>query len=231
MLPIVSITPFTLQDFPGRSACILWFTGCNFRCGYCHNPDLASGKGERLDWPSIEKFLLSRSELLDGVVFSGGECCLHPLVVELAQRVQSLGYQVKVDTNGSRPQVVHALLEAEAVSRFAIDFKAPWGRYREVANWGDVELWRESVRAILSRGVPLEIRTTVHADQLDEPTVQQMMEELVDFGYRGDYYLQRFREGETLGGFAKPKRRFDPSLLEPPEGLRLKLRGFAIGMP
>ena len=225
-LPIVSITPFTLQDFPGRAACILWFTGCNFRCPYCHNPDLALGMGTRVEWGQIERFLKSRVGLLEGVVFSGGECCLDPVVIELARRVKALGFELKVDTNGSRPEIVKELVVEELVDTFAIDFKAPLERYGEVAKWGAVEKWKQSIQIIVEAGVDLEIRTTVHSDLLHEGDVNLMMNELVDLGYRGRYYVQNFNEGETLDGLAKPEKRFDVGSLKAPAELELNLRNF-----
>ena len=225
-LPIVSITPFTLQDFPGRAACIVWFTGCNFRCPYCHNPDLALGMGTRMEWGQIERFLKSRVSLLEGVVFSGGECCLDPVVIKLARSVKALGFQLKVDTNGSRPEIVKELIAEGLVDAFAIDFKAPLDRYGDVAKWGAVEKWKRSVQIIIAAGFDLEIRTTVHSDILHESDVNLMMNELVDLGYRGRYYVQNFNEGETLAGLAKPEKRFDVEFLKAPVELKLNLRNF-----
>ncbi|MEM9963866.1 MAG: 4Fe-4S cluster-binding domain-containing protein, partial [Asticcacaulis sp.] len=84
-LPITSITPFTFQDFPERTACILWFSGCNMACGYCHNPELVKGTLARLPEEKITGFLNSRKGLLEGVVLSGGECTLANALPDLCR--------------------------------------------------------------------------------------------------------------------------------------------------
>jgi len=226
-LPIVSITPFTLQDFPGRVASILWFTGCNFRCPYCHNAEMALGRGVRLPMDQVEAFLRSRRGLVEGIVFSGGECTLNPRMVELAHLVKELGFQLKVDTNGSRPTVVGQLLEQGLVDYWASDFKAPLEAYGEAVGWDRTDAWRESVRLLMDSGASFELRTTTHPDLLDETDVDRMLAELESIGYRGAYCIQHYIDSETLGGVAKPSRRFDPGRLRVPPGIELKLRNFA----
>ena len=99
---IHSFTPFTLLDYPDKSACILWFAGCNMKCDYCYNPEIVFGKGA-FYFSEIISFLKSRSNLLDAVVFSGGECLIHKDIISFIKLVKSLGLLIKVDTNGSQP--------------------------------------------------------------------------------------------------------------------------------
>jgi len=89
--PIYSITPFTLLDYPNKSACILWFAGCNMRCIYCYNPEIVLGKGT-LSLEKVLDFLNSRKELLDAVVFSGGECLLHNNILSFIKTVKEMGF-------------------------------------------------------------------------------------------------------------------------------------------
>lgn len=99
---IHSITPFTLLDYPDRTACILWFAGCNMKCSYCYNPEVIFGKG-KYSLSEITSFLNQRMQLLDGVVLSGGECLLYPDVIDIMRELKQLGFLIKVDTNGSMP--------------------------------------------------------------------------------------------------------------------------------
>ncbi len=113
-LPIYSVTPFTMLDFPGRTACIVWFSGCNMRCGYCHNPQIVKGKG-RGDIKQVMDFLRKRAGLLDGVVLSGGEASVYPGLPDFIREVRDLGYAVKLDTNGLRPDIIRDFLEQDAL--------------------------------------------------------------------------------------------------------------------
>ncbi len=227
-LPIVALTPFTLQDFPDRSAGIIWFTGCNMACPYCHNPDMALGRGKRLPWEKLENWLQRHRGLVDGVVLSGGECTLHAGIVSLAEYIRSLGYQIKLDTNGSRPEVVRSLLQRGLVDYVAMDYKAPLDRYASMTGWQDVGSWQESLQLLLEYKVDCELRCTVHPDLLAEEEVNRMMEELIVMGYRGRFYLQHFIPGTTLGGVAAPSRRFDIRLLREVSGVEIGLRNFTV---
>jgi pyruvate formate lyase activating enzyme len=106
--PICNITPFTLLDYPNKSACILWYAGCNMRCLYCYNPEIVLGKGA-ITFSETISFLKKRKGLLDAVVFSGGECLIHKNIVEQIKEVKALGFLVKIDTNGSNSKVVKQL--------------------------------------------------------------------------------------------------------------------------
>lgn len=214
-VPLVSVTPFTLQDFPNRAACVLWFTGCQMACPYCHNPDFATGAGTRIDVDEVLDFLRRRRPLLDGVTFSGGECLLAPSVVPLIEAVKGLGFAVKVDTNGGKPDRLAELVSAGLLDYVAMDFKAPLAEYERRAGWGRTELWLQSFDLLGESGVGYELRTTVHPDLLDEESVEEMLDFLEERAFESDYYLQHFQTApRTLGRVAEPSRRFDLSLLE-----------------
>jgi len=209
-LPLVSLTTFTLQDFPDRAACILWFTGCQMKCSYCHNPDFAQGKGKRIDVEDTLAFLKRRRPMLDGVTFSGGECLLSPTIVPLAQEVKSMGYDVKIDTNGGKPNRLKQLIEMGLVDYVALDFKAPLYDYERVTGWYSTELWEQSFKVLKESGIECELRTTVYPDILDEYAVDGMMNWLEEKGFNQSYYLQHFQEApRTLGDLPLPSRRFD----------------------
>lgn len=224
-LPITSITPFTFQDYPERTACILWFSGCNMACGYCHNPELVKGKLAKLPPRQVFDFLESRKGLLEGVVLSGGECTLSPALPEFAATLKAQGYLVKIDTNGTNPDMLERLLAENLVDFIALDFKAPEGKFVAVTGSGQYDRFARSLALLCRAGVPVEIRTTVHADQLDAEDINGMMDVLSGFGFKGRYFLQRFRDGVTLGNLAAPRRAFEVSALNVPT-FSLELRNF-----
>lgn len=214
-LPITSITPFTFQDFPERTACILWFSGCNMACGYCHNPELVKGTLARLPEPKITDFLNSRKGLLEGIVLSGGECTLSNTLPDLCRYLKSMGFQVKIDTNGTRPEMIRYLLDQALVDFIALDFKAPQAKYTAITHHADFGAFERSLRLIMSAAVETEIRTTVHGDLLNADDLNAMTAQLEALNYQGPYVVQNFRNVPTLGGLTTPTQSFNPADLIP----------------
>ncbi|RME09136.1 MAG: anaerobic ribonucleoside-triphosphate reductase activating protein [Aquificota bacterium] len=189
---------FTLIDFPGRPACIVFTQGCNFRCGYCYNVELVLPEKFVPVIPSEEvfSFLKERRGLLEGVVITGGEPTIQKGLEEFAERVKDMGYAIKLDTNGSQPHVLKRLLERGLVDYVAMDVKAPPYKYQEVCGVEvDVDRILESIELIKASGVDYEFRTTVVKEQLNGEDILKIAELL-----RGSkrYYLQRFIPGKTL---------------------------------
>ncbi|MDF2156507.1 anaerobic ribonucleoside-triphosphate reductase activating protein [Algoriphagus sp. CAU 1675] len=204
--PVFSISPFTLLDFPDRTACILWFAGCNMRCGYCYNPEIVRGKG-KLSWSAVLDFLLSRRRLLDGVVFSGGECTIHPQAIPFVREVKKMGFEVKIDTNGSRPKVIRQLIDENLLDYVALDFKALPEKYWQVTRSDLFLPFEKTLEILLSSGIRFEVRTTVHSDQLAASDLQKMENWLRAKGYSGTYYLQHFRgDKQILGELGESKK-------------------------
>ena len=145
--PIYSITPFTLLDYPHQSACILWFAGCNMRCLYCYNPEIVLGKG-KLTFQHALDFLHTRKNLLDAVVFSGGECLLHKNCLEFIATVKKMGFLVKIDTNGSKPKVLQALLQQKTIDYVALDFKSLPNTFEKISS---SEACKQFVKKVISK--------------------------------------------------------------------------------
>ena len=221
------ITPLTFLDYPKKAACIFWFTGCNLRCPYCYNPELVFGSGGGMDGMA---FLQERVGFLDAVVLSGGEATLNPDIAELCRKIKSMGYLVKVDTNGSNPQVMRELLEERLVDYVAMDNKMPSARSWRVPGGGRLfDRYKETLRVLQIYGVEHEIRTTVHPGLLDEADILCMIRETHQLGYTGTYYLQFFfSEGKvkTLGNLQPPTRRYDRKLLDDMSPLKIGYRNF-----
>jgi len=186
----------SLTDFPGVLACVLFTVGCDFRCPWCHNPELVEpGAGDPGLVPVGEAlgFLDERKRVLSGAVLSGGEPCLHPDLPRLADAVRRRGLKVKLDTNGSFPD---ALAEVRA-DYVAIDVKARAADYPRLAPLVPDAAARvaRSLAWLRSSGVPFEVRVTAAPGFVDPDTAAS----LADFLEAGDeVVLQRFRPLRTL---------------------------------
>ena len=121
---IEAIQKLTLLDYPGRTAATLFTHGCNFRCPFCHNAGLVVRPSEQAVDPSeLFDFLEKRKKLLDGICITGGEPLLQPDIADFIRRVRKIGYAVKLDTNGSFPEKLQALIDEGLVDYVAVDIK------------------------------------------------------------------------------------------------------------
>jgi pyruvate formate lyase activating enzyme len=214
--PIYSLTPFTLLDYPHKSACILWFAGCNMRCLYCYNPEIVLGKGS-LSFEKIISFLHSRKNLLDAVVFSGGECLLHKKVVSLIEETKKMGFLIKIDTNGSLPETMQQLLNQKLIDYIALDFKGPKSKFQAITKSDLYEPFEKTLDLILKAEIPFEVRTTYHSDLLEEEDLREMIHFLESKNYTGNYYIQYFKNNvETLSKLEHSTNRVDYEKLSTP---------------
>ncbi|MFH1158734.1 MAG: anaerobic ribonucleoside-triphosphate reductase activating protein [Pseudomonadota bacterium] len=229
MPPIYNVTPFTMLDYPGKTACIVWFSGCNMRCGYCHNPEIVEGKG-RFSADRVLEFLRKRKGLLDGVVLSGGEPCLFKSIVDFSTQIKSLGYALKLDTNGTRPGIVRKMLDKKLPDYVALDYKAPFPLYKKITATRLFGKFEETLALLCGQDrVPFEVRTTVHRDQLGEQAVAVIMDDLSAHGFKGIYYVQNYTNANnapTLGSLPVQKLTLDIRKLPQPKGFTLEFRNF-----
>jgi pyruvate formate lyase activating enzyme len=195
---ISSITPFTLLDYPHKSACILWYAGCNMRCLYCYNPEIVLGKGT-IAFTNVIAFLKTRIGLLDAVVFSGGECLIHKNILEHIELVKKMGFLVKIDTNGSSPKVLKKLLELNLIDFVALDFKALPEKFEAVTKSNLFTDFEASFELLKSSKIKYEIRTTYHSELCSKKDLKQMSAYLEEKGYDNNFYVQNYINGsETL---------------------------------
>lgn len=161
---IGGLQKLTLLDFPGKTACTVFLQGCNFRCPFCHNPSLIFGT-EPIEEAELFRFLATRQGLLDGVAVSGGEPLLSNDLAPLLERIKSMGFAVKLDTNGSFPARLRSLLDAGLVDHVAMDIKNAPTRYAATCGAdGMLPAVEESAALLMERRVPYEFRTTVVAE-------------------------------------------------------------------
>lgn len=173
------------------------------RCQYCHNPEIVlCGRGT-YSTEQLFNFLEKRQGKLDGVVFTGGEATLHPQLISLAEKVQHLGFKIKLDTNGLRPQVVQTLITQGLVDYIALDYKAPPEKFKTITGVDKYHQFSKTLDILcLQKNVPFEVRTTVHTGLLDAQDIQWIMDDLQKRHFKGDYYVQNYKHVPSLGHLA-----------------------------
>lgn len=201
---ISGLQKMTLLDYPGKVACTVFLQGCNYRCPFCHNSELLPRSGEPLmDIPDFLAFLRGRQGLLDAVCVSGGEPTLQPELEILLRQIKELGYKVKLDTNGSCPQILRKLVCAGLVDYVAMDVKNSPRRYAETVGMPkmDMKAVTESLAFLLSDAVDYELRTTLVAQLHDDASVAEMgqwLSSLVPGKKPRQLFLQSFVDRDTV---------------------------------
>lgn len=187
----------SLIDFPGKVSCVCFVSGCNFRCPYCHNPDLVQHPGNAfLDENSFLDFVRERRGFLDGVVISGGEPTLQNDLPAFVSRIKKAGYAVKVDTNGSHPHMIRDLIEKRLVDYIAMDIKTDPSLYPLFMKRGiDPDCIRSSIKLIMASGIPYEFRTTCVRPIVDAGAVETIAR-LIQGSFL--YVLQNFSQARVL---------------------------------
>ena len=163
-MKIVGIQKLTLLDYPGKVACTVFLNGCNFRCPFCHNAELLGADAEPvMTTEELLAFLTKRRGVLDGVCITGAEPPIHPELSALLRTVKELGYAVKLDTNGYRPDALEQILREGLVDYVAMDLKNSPAGYAAATGIPEPDLSRvgESITLLQESGVDFELRTTV----------------------------------------------------------------------
>lgn len=186
----------SFSDFPHHLAAVVFTQGCNFRCPFCHNAGLLAMQAGPLAQSDVLDALRQRRNQLEGVVVSGGEPTLHPDLPAFLIELRQMGYKIKLDTNGSRPEVLRALFGAKLVDFVAMDVKAPWEKYSELAGVPvQCERLRESMTLIAASGLPHEFRTTAVTRLL---TADDMAAIRAQIPQGSPYRVQPFRPEHAL---------------------------------
>ncbi len=188
----------SLIDYPGKISAIIFTQGCNFRCPYCHNPQLVDPKLYRpcLFSKDILDFLAHRRGKLDAVTITGGEPTLQEDLIPLIQKIRKMGFAVKLDSNGSRPDVLAHLLKDKLLDFIALDIKAPLDKYSQVVKVQmDTGAIAQSVRLVIQSKIPQEFRTTVVKSMLTQKDILAIAKEVAG---AKRYVLQRFQPAQTL---------------------------------
>lgn len=211
---IYDITPFTTTDYKDHISCIVWFTGCNMKCKYCYNPDIVNSLSGMYSEDDLLAFLSKRIGLLDAVVLSGGEASLHSLK-SLCEKIKSMGFKIKLDTNGSKPEKVKELVELGLIDYIALDFKGPQLKYYDITKRNYFDRFIDVLDFLVDSKFNFEVRTTLHEDLLNENDINEMQKVLKEHGYRKTFYIQHFLETENLYHLKKSKKEFDKRKVDP----------------
>ena len=193
---ISGLQKLTLLDYPGHVACTVFTGGCNFRCPFCHNAPLVLPErlqGDENGEETVLAFLKKRQGILDGVAVTGGEPLLHRDMDKFLRRVKDLGYAVKLDTNGSFPERLMALVEEGLVDRVAVDIKNSPALYAKTIGVPGFDLApvERSKNYLLSGKVEYEFRTTVVKGL---HTRESLQEAACWIEGAKEYYLQQFKD-------------------------------------
>jgi len=196
---IVGFAKTSLLDWDGMVATTIYLQGCNLRCPFCHNVDLLSTNAEvdEIPWGSIEEYLLENIDFLDGVVMTGGEPTLNEDLPELISRIKALGLKVKLDTNGTNPDMLDDLIKAGRIDFVAMDLKGPLDlKYDQLCGTAmDLVAIKRSINTIMTSGIDYEFRTTVVPHHLNAQDIERMA---AFIGGAKKYALQQFKNDRTL---------------------------------
>ena len=207
-MKIHGLQKMTLLDFPGHVACTVFLGGCDFRCPFCHNFELADGTANPvMEEEELLSFLEKRKGLLDGVAFTGGEPLLHKDLPELMRKIRDMGFSVKLDTNGNHPKLLKEILNEGLVDYVAMDIKNSPEKYAKTAGVDtiDLSLIKESISLLMNSKIDYEFRTTVVREFHEKDDFRKMGEMI-----RGakQYFLQAFTDRDTVPfeGLSAPEK-------------------------
>ena len=194
---IGGLQKFSMIDYPGKTCAIIFTVGCNFRCHYCHNPELINGKGcNFIDAQEVLDFLKTRVGKLEAVTITGGEPTLHKDLLEFIKKIKEMGFLVKLDSNGTNPEFLEEIFNANVVDYVAMDIKAPEEKYAEIIGATvDFRKIKKSIKLIMDKALDYEFRTTIVVSQLSPEDFEKIGEMI-----RGakKYYLQKFIPSKTI---------------------------------
>lgn len=201
---ISGLQKLTLLDFPGRLAATVFLGGCNFRCPFCHNATLvlSPGECERISEEKFFEFLSSRAGKLSGVCITGGEPTMYPGLKNFIRKIKSMSFAVKLDTNGTNPELVEELISEGLLDYVAMDIKNSPDKYAQtVGREVDMDKINQTVDLLLSEKVDYEFRTTV-VRELHEISDFEAISTWIKGAKR--YFLQTFEDsGDLIGsGFS-----------------------------
>jgi pyruvate formate lyase activating enzyme len=197
-MKIGALQKVSLIDYPGEICAIVFTQGCNFRCPYCHNPELVNPEmyAECMTEETIFSFLAKRKGKIDAVAITGGEPTIQHDLMDFVKRVRKTGYSIKVDTNGSHPEVIEQLISMKLLDYIAMDIKSPADKFKNLTK-SDISYQKitQTIELIMKSGIPYEFRTTVLKRLLDENDIVNIAHSIRNARL---YILQQFIPSKVL---------------------------------
>ena len=186
----------SLLDYPDCISAIIWTIGCNFRCPFCYNKNLVFGKVESISEDEVLSFLKKRKGLLEGLVISGGEPLLHDDIADFVKKVKTLGYLIKIDTNGTFPERLKELIDNKLVDYISMDVKAPKNKYNKLTEIkADLTKIEQSIDIVKNNASDYEFKTTFVPDLLKKEDIVEIAKWLEG---AEKFYLQQFEINPPL---------------------------------
>jgi len=195
-MEILGMEKVSFVDYENKICATLFTGGCNFSCPFCHNSGVVNKDYEHYSEEEVLDYLKSRTKLLDAVTISGGEPTLQPDLKEFIKKVRSLGFAIKLDTNGTRPEVLKDLLDSNLINYVAMDIKNNFDNYSPICGVPNypADKVRESLKLLQKSNVPYELRTTLVSEYHDNENIEKLAKDL-----RGEktLFLQKFVSKDT----------------------------------
>jgi len=216
-MTIGGLQKLTLIDYPGKLAATVFLIGCDFRCPFCYSSELVLPekikKQSRIPEKEFFNFLRAKQGLLEGVVICGGEPCLNKDLPKFVKKIKKIGYAVKIDTNGSFPEMLRHLIDKKLIDYVALDIKAPKEKYEKVTGGrANVKYIERSISLLKENKIDYEFRTTVVPFLLEKEDILKIAKWIFP---APKYYLQNFRPEKTIDSkFEKIKPYAQEYLLE-----------------
>lgn len=199
-MEIKGFIPTSLVDWDGKVSAVLFLPGCSFRCGFCSNKELVpfSKKLKAIPFEKIQEALGNNKMFVDGIVITGGEPTIHKDLPELCMKLKSMGFAVKVDTNGSNPKMLHELLERKFVDCIAMDIKTSFRKYRKATKTKILAVKIKKSIEIVKQFPDYEFRITCVPGLVDEEDLLRIAKYLKSKKANRKFVLQQFRNKECL---------------------------------
>ncbi|MBR5155414.1 MAG: anaerobic ribonucleoside-triphosphate reductase activating protein [Clostridia bacterium] len=195
---ICGLIKTTLLDFPGKVACTVFLGGCNLRCPFCHNSEIAfSKKGDEVSEEEFFSFLAKRKSLLEGVCVTGGEPLTTDEIFDFLRKIKDMGFCVKIDTNGCFPERLQKVIESGYIDFVAMDIKNSLSKYEKtvgIENF-DVTVIQKSIEIIKSSNIDYEFRTTVVKGLHTEADIEDLARIIPG---ENNYFLQGFKMSDRV---------------------------------
>ncbi|MFZ5559652.1 MAG: anaerobic ribonucleoside-triphosphate reductase activating protein [Patescibacteria group bacterium] len=197
---IGGLQKLTLVDYPGKVVATVFLIGCNFRCPFCQNPELVDPdeikKQPEISEKEFSNFLDQRKGLIDGVCITGGEPTIHKDLIDFIKKIKQKGFLIKLDTNGSNPEVLEKLIKSKLLDFISMDIKTSWSKYDLATGVKvDLEKIKKSAEIIKNSGIDYEFRTTIVPGLVGKEDVERMGEWLKG---AKNFALQQFQNKKVL---------------------------------
>ncbi len=212
---IRGFVPTSLVDWDGKVASVIFLAGCNFRCRFCHNKELVLGSEQLkvIPFPEIKDYLGKNKDFIDGVVITGGEPCLNDDLPELCREIKKIGFKVRIETNGTNPEMLKELLKGNFIDCIAMDIKTSFGKYKQIVDVNaDIEKIKESI-AIVREFPDYEFRITMFPE-IKKEDLLEIADYLKNAGANKAFFIQQFRNENCMDDGAEKIKPYDKEELE-----------------